>query len=508
MVLPSFCGRAPDSLPFPIHHFVRISDRWSGSWSSAHRTRPVGFDSWCFLLAPAAHLRLTLGTTITSLAIVSFLMTANPIAGAEVKTAGPGNYRRILTTLTAGDTLRLEPGLYPNGLPITNCRGREDAWITVEGPPMGVAEIRQSSVANCVELRQSSFIALKRLTIQGGGPDGIPGLFGISAQGGVKNSVHHVLIEDCSIRDWNTSQQAVGISTKTPTWGWTIRRNTIVNCGTGLYLGGSDGSAPFIQGVIENNLVQNPIGYCLEIKFQNSRPLLDEMPTQPGSTVLRHNVFIKDGRPSPDGNRPNVLVGGFPDAGPGSQDRYEIYGNVFFHNPRESLLQASGRVSIHDNLFVDCPSPGSAAITLRHHDLPLKQARIYNNTICASVCGIKMPDPPRDSQAIVGNVIFADKPMTLHRSITPGSSNITGTIADAATHLQHPGTEPGQIRLVPKPGHCQGPPLDLSDFQNDIDFHRDFDQQPKGDFRFRGAYADDSDRSRWQPSAACKELRY
>ena len=28
-------------------------------------------------------------------------------------------------------------------------------------------------------------------------------------------------------------------------------------------------------------------------------------------------------------------------------------GNVFLHNARESLLQASGRVTIHDNLFVD-----------------------------------------------------------------------------------------------------------------------------------------------------------
>jgi len=77
-------------------------------------------------------------------------------------------------------------------------------------------------------------VALKRLKIQGGGPQGIPGLFGISAKGGLKNTVHHVLIEDCIISDGNTSQGAVGISTKTPTWGWTIRRNKIINCGTGL----------------------------------------------------------------------------------------------------------------------------------------------------------------------------------------------------------------------------------------------------------------------------------
>ncbi|WP_406696461.1 hypothetical protein V5E97_36270 [Singulisphaera sp. Ch08] len=171
-------------------------------------------------------------------------VTGITAAAGAVKFANPGNYRKALQSLAAGDTLQLAAGTYTAGLPITNCHGRVNDWITIEGPASGgVAEIRQTQVANCVELRQCSYVALKRLKIQGEGASGIPGVFGISAQGGLGNPVHHILIEDCIVSDWNTSQQAVGISTKAPAWDWTIRGNKILNCGTGLYLGNSNGGS-------------------------------------------------------------------------------------------------------------------------------------------------------------------------------------------------------------------------------------------------------------------------
>ena len=84
-------------------------------------------------------------------------------------------------------------------------------------------------------------------------------------------------------------------------------------------------------------LIQDTTGYNMEIKFQLPRPSVPGMPKGPSSTIIRNNVFIKGDQPSPDGDRPNVLVGGFPDSGPGSNDLYEIYGNFFDHNPRQSL---------------------------------------------------------------------------------------------------------------------------------------------------------------------------
>lgn len=448
---------------------------------------------------------------VRALALIAFswLNAVGITADAgTIKSAHPGNYRKVLRSLAAGDTLQLDAGIYTAGLPIADCHGRANDWITIQGPATeGVAEIRQTQVANCVELRRCSYVALKRLKIQGEGASGVPGVFGISAQGGLGNPVHHILIEDCTISDWNTSQQAVGISTKSPAWAWTIRGNKILNCGTGLYLGNSNGEDPFVGGVIENNLVQNPLGYCLEIKFQKSRPDVEGMPVAPASTLVRHNVFIKSDASSPDGDRPNLLVGGFPASGPGADDLYEIYGNFFYHNPRESLLQASGRVAIHDNVFVDGVAPGHAAITLRDHDSPLKQAFIYNNTICSSARGIQISSPALEGHAVIGNLIFADTPTSFHRSITQDSANITGRRTDATASLLNPTRELGVMNLHPKPGECQGDALDLTPFAAHADYDLDFNRTSKGGRRFRGAYAGQGANPGWQLGAALKQLK-
>jgi hypothetical protein len=437
---------------------------------------------------------------LTALLSVASWASAWAAADPALKSAGPGNYRQVITTLVAGDTLVLDAGVYPRGLPLTGCNGTPEAWITIRGPEKGVAEIRQSQVANCVELRQCSYLALESLHIQGDGPSGVPGVFGISAKGGVENPVHHIRIEGCTISDWCTSQQAVGISTKSPAWDWTIRGNIIRRCGTGLYLGNSNGEAPFIRGLIEHNLVHDPIGYCMEIKYQKPRPDLPGMPVTASRTIIRHNVFLKNDRPSPDGDRPNVLVGGFPDRGPGAEDTYEIYGNYFHQNPRESLLQASGRVTIHDNVF----TAGHTAISLRDHDLPLKQAHVYHNTIVSAARGIRIASPAAEGHAVVGNVVFADQPLALHPSITRVSDNLTGPPGAAREHLMNPDPLPGPLDLHPKPGRCLGPPLDLSAFAADTDPMLDFDSVDKGERRFRGAYATAGPGRGWKPGQEVK----
>jgi hypothetical protein len=421
---------------------------------------------------------------------------------AGSKSANPGNYRAVISSLKAGDTLTLEAGIYERGLPLSDCQGAAEAWITIQGPAHGVAEIRQSASANCVELFQCQFVALKSLTIQG---QGVQGQFGISAKGGLKNSVHHILVEDCTISDFNTSQQAVGISTKTPTWDWVIRRNIIRNCGTGLYLGNSNGEDPFINGVIEYNLVHDTNGYCMQIKFQNSRPNISGLPTTPSRTLIRHNVFIKNNTPSPDGDRPNLLVGGFPNSGPGSKDVYEIYGNFFFHNSRESLLHASGRVIVHDNVFADCPDAQYAAITLSEHDLPLKLAQVYHNTIIASARGIRMTVAPSEGHAVLGNVIFADQPLVLHPGVKFVAENLTGPINTAADHLIQPMINLGEMDLHPKAGQCQGPPVELASIQKRVDFDVDFDGRDKGPRTHRGAYATSGGEPAWVLQQARKE---
>jgi hypothetical protein len=423
------------------------------------------------------------------------ISVAQPALGREVD-ADPGSYQAALATLAPGDTLRLAAGSYAGLLSVSDLNGREDAWITIAGPGSGEPAIFVADPGPCcntVEIRNSSYVALEHLTIDG---QHVDGAFGISAGGGAGNLVHHIRIEGCTLLDHDGSQQTVAISTKTPTWGWVIRSNRILSAGTGMYLGNSDGTCPFVGGIIEGNLVSDTIGYNLQIKWQLPRPAVAGMPTGPASTLVRHNVFIKADRVSPDGDRPNVLVGGFPDTGPGAEDRYEIYGNFFFHNPREALLQASGRVSIHDNVFVDV---AGAAVVLADHDLPLRQGTVYDNTIYAAGTGISVSGTADQGARVAGNLVFATLPI----SAGPAEErdNLIDTVANAASYVTSPSTALSAMDFYPLPGVCEGVAIDMTEFAADTEYDRDFNGSSRGAFTFRGAYAGSGTNPGWQLAA-------
>jgi hypothetical protein len=114
------------------------------------------------------------------------------------------------------------------------------------------------------------------------------------------------------------------------------------------------------------------------------------MPEGSQSTIIRYNLFKKSGRPSPDGNRPNSLVGGFPEKGAGSNDLYQIYGNLLVDNPREALFQGCGRISFHDNVLI---GGEPAAAVFRDHDLPLKLAEVFDNKIYSPHIGMSSAAP-------------------------------------------------------------------------------------------------------------------
>ncbi|MBV8651912.1 MAG: hypothetical protein JO255_10635 [Alphaproteobacteria bacterium] len=422
-----------------------------------------------------------------------------PAAPSASIAANPSNYRTILPTLKPGDTLTLEPGVYVR-LDLDHLNGRKGSCITIAGPASGApAVIRATPGHDTVEITQSSYLAVRNLTIDS---LGLPGSHGISAKGNVGNVTHHVLIEGNRVLGAGGSQQTDGISTKIPTWNWIIRRNTIIGAGTALYLGNSDGDDPFIAGIIEDNLVMNPIGYCMEVKYQKARPVLDGMPTDPQTTIIRNNVFIKNDRPSPDGDRPNLLVGGFPDSGPGAQDLYQIYGNLIFHNPREALFQASGRVSFHDNILVDGER---AAAVFRNHDLPLRLAHVYSNTVYSARKGIYFADKASEGDAVAGNLVFAETPIS--GAIVHQRGNTVGTLADAGRYLRAPSASLGSMDFFPLPGKARGPRLDLTPFAGDVDYDIDFNQLPKGSRALRGAYSGDGTNPGWRLQAAIKTLR-
>jgi hypothetical protein len=421
----------------------------------------------------------------------------NSSAGSVIN-ADPSNYQSLMRNLKPADTLSLVPGNYPQ-LQISGLSGTPTQCITITGPSSGPAAVIQGAVGvNTVEIFNSSYVAIKNLTIDS---LGIDGAFGISAHGDLSNLTHHILIEGNTLVGQGASQQTDSISTKTPTWGWVIRKNRIIGAGTGIYLGNSDGTDPFVAGVIEDNLIQDPVGYCMEIKYQLPRPALSGMPTSPSSTIIRNNVFLKNDQPSPDGDRPNLLVGGFPDSGPGSTDLYEIYGNFFYHNPREALFQGSGRISFHDNILVDGQY---AAAVFRSQDLVLKLAFVYNNTIYTTQSGIQFGSLASTDDAVIGNLVFAAVPIS--GSIANQEANIVDTFGNAAHYVNSPAFTLGSMNFYPLVGQAEGPALDLSKFSVNVDYNLDFNWTPKGGLTFRGAYAGAGVNPGWQLQADIKPV--
>jgi hypothetical protein len=433
--------------------------------------------------------------------VVALLSAAKPLRAAVIP-AQPSNYRVLVRSLKPGDTLALAAGAY-SALSISNLNGTESSWITITGPTSGAAAtILCGEGGNTVEIVNSSYVSLENLKIDS---RGIPGCFGISAKGHEENRIHHIRIEGNVLVGQDAGQGTVGISTKTPTWGWTIRNNQIVGAGTGMYLGESDGSQPFVAGLIENNLVKDTIGYNLQIKHQTSLPAISGMPLEPTTTIIRNNVFSKQRWLNPEFDRPNVLLGGFPLTGPGSLNMYEVYGNFFFYNHREALFQASGRVSLHDNIFVDGPYT-YPAIVLRDHDHALKVAYIYNNTVYTSGPGIYFGSSARVDDAVVGNAVFALKPIS--GSIRRQVDNILDFFEHAARYFTKPSFKLDEMDLYPLAGKCQGPAIDLSDFHTNVDYTLDFNGTPKtqakGTVTFRGAYAGEGSNPGWRVQAGIK----
>lgn len=412
--------------------------------------------------------------------------------------ATPATFDTELAKLHAGDTLEMAAGTYPH-FSLSGLNGTDQAWITITGPISGapaIVEADSGPCCNTIEISGSSYLALKHLTIDN---KGVQGAFAISATG---NSVHHIRIEDNRLVFTNADQQDVGISTKGPTWGWEIRRNVIEAAGTGMYLGNSDGTLPFVQGLIEHNVIVNTVGYNMQIKHQNAWPTGLGLPTGMTRTVIRHNVFIKDGRASPDGDRPNLLVGGWPDTGEGSQNRYEVYGNLFFENPREALFQATGNVSVHDNLFIK--STGSALVFTNHQGKTMKLAYAYHNTFVTPGTAVVFGSAASVDDLVTGNLFLAGTATS--GTIQHASDNLSAPYAQAAQYVKSPTlTLPG-LDLFPLAGKAQGTAIDLSKVMNEVAPLLDFNGQSKGARLFRGAYASEGTNPGWAPVQGIKTL--
>lgn len=419
--------------------------------------------------------------------------------------ADPSTYQGLVATLSPGDTLKLAAGDYSEGLNLFDLSGDAQNPIVISGPASGApAVFLGKSGKNTIDIRDASYLVIENLTLDG---QDIAGIDAIKAGGPASSFAHHITIQNCTITGHDgggTSQQTVGISTKIVAWDWIVRGNVIDGAGTGAYFGNSDGTRAFIGGLIEGNLFRDTLGYNMQIKHQLDRGQADvpSVPTDPRVTVIRHNVFLKSNNPSPDGARPNVLVDGPPDSGPGSQDQVEIYGNLFVHNDDDALFQGNGRLHIHDNVFVDSLNP---AVRLTNHSgKSVIDAFVYDNTIYDTATGIAFSSAPSGQSLVAGNAIFSPTPLS--GTMPNQADNVTDSVANAGNYVVMPSKLLGTMDFYPKSGSAlSGSTVDLSAVSGDQDYDRDFNGTQKT-FAYRGAYEGEGTNPGWPLSDAKKPL--
>jgi hypothetical protein len=385
--------------------------------------------------------------------------------------ADPEDYRSYLSRLGPGDRLLLRGGDYRRGLPLHGLEGRSDAPIVIEGPKTGSgARFIARPGANTVSLANVRHVTLRNLELDGANQP----VDAVKAEGHARFA-HHVTLENLYIHDFAASQQNVGISTKCPAFGWIIRGNRIERVGTGIYLGDSDGSDPFVAGLIEGNHISATLGYNLQIKHQKSRPA--DMPEADirHDTIIRRNVFTKvDGSPPGPLARPNVLLGHMPLDGPGMADRTLIHGNLFWNNPGESLFQGEGNLALYNNLFV---TTGPDAVRIQPHNGAPREVRVLFNTVVSTGNGVtvRVPENNAFEQVVAGNVIFAARPLEggIQRH------NLVGSRDAAGRYLANPHAGFGEIDLSPRSGGRLAGAIAARWRQGLPDIERDFAGNPR-----------------------------
>ncbi len=448
--------------------------------------RLLGVDTECSLMTVTRTQRVSLASSPTSLASLLIALGCATASNAYATTYNgtPANYLTLLGGLVPGDTLQLASGTYNGGLPIGNLSGTQAQPIVIAGPTDQSAVFTANNCCNTVQFSSASYVRVANLTLDGGHLDGP---FGVDSSG----TTHDITIENLKIVNYDGSQQTDGISTKAAAWNWIIRHNTIIGAGTGIYLGNSDGSDPFVAGLIEDNVILDCIGYDMEIKFQLARPTGVGLPTGDSRTIIRNNVFAKrSSTVGSDGARPNLLVGAFPPSGAGVNDLYEIYGNFFYQNPTEALFQGEGNVALYDNLFVN--SAGDA-VNFQYNDGKPRNVTVFHNTLVATGNGIRISGADTNfTQSVIGNAAFAGT------ALSGGSqqNNVTGTYASASDSLNAPFAAIGSLDLFPKTGQLSGTAVDLTAFSSFDDGLEDFNGNVRTGTH-RGAYEADGSNSGW-----------
>ncbi len=407
----------------------------------------------------------------------------------------PGNYTTFLSSLTPGDTLLLQNGSYTNFLVLNGMNGSAGNPIVIIGSSQSGVVFLGNACCNTVSITQCSYIVLQNFTIDG---QNIPGIDGVKAEGTTGNWAHHITIEGLKIIGHGGDQQTDGISTKCTVWDWVIRRNIIDAAGTGLYLGNSTGNSPFVNGIIEGNVVKNTIGYNMEIKPENNGlRTIAGMPLN-GKTIIRYNVFTKELNASTGIDaRPCVLVDPYPSTGNGSNDYYEIYNNLFYENPVEALFQGTGNIVLYNNIFVNHQSGGWGVEIRDHNAFQPRDVKAFHNTIVVNGgTGLHFYNCDTGyQQYAMANAVFASPAITTNTTLN-NIDNVTATYVAASTYLNAPFSSVPSLNCFPQSGQLTGTLSSNTLFTSYINYASDFNNT-NYNWIYRGAYSGSGANTGW-----------
>jgi len=397
----------------------------------------------------------------------------------------PDNYLSFITQLQAGDSLILATGNYLNRLNLDDLVGTENEPIVITAAEDANVILLGNACCNTVSIERCAWLTISNLTIDG---QNIPYIDAVKAEGTSGNWAHHITIENLLIINHGGAALTVGISTKCPAWNWVIKHNTIIEAGIGMYLGNSDGEKPFVNGIIEYNLIVNTQRYGLQIKHQNVGSRNIPGMVLNGKTIIRYNVISRAAGYDPNTPRPNLLVGAFPATGNGQDDYYEIYGNFLWQNPNEGLFQGTGNYAFYNNVLVNHHSTGWGIAVNNHNNFKPRNVHIFNNTILTNSSGIDFYQAdPAYQQLVINNAIFAPDPI-LDALDGVVMDNITDSYANAFNYIQNPSITIDLLDMTPKTGMLQGATLAIPQIENYEDVMLDFDGNHR-DWSFKGAYS-------------------
>ncbi len=400
--------------------------------------------------------------------------------------ANESNYTSFLSRLKPGDILILGEGAYKKNLNLNNIHGTETQPIVIQGVE-GKTVFIGSQGSNTVDITNCSYLEIKNLTVDGKSIGGIDGI-----KMGSSGVCHHIVLENNLIQNYDSSQQQNGISTKVPVWDITIRKNRIINTGTGMYLGNSDGTQAFVAGLIEKNVILNTIGYNCEIKHQKNRNGVLAKGSS-NQTIIRDNVFGKEikGRGDVSGARPNLLVGHYPSSGAGANDSYVIYNNLFYHNVMEEyLFQGEGNIYFFNNVLVN--KFGGGANFNAHNDKP-KNIRFFFNTVITTGRPVFLSgEDTRYKQTAFGNALFGD----MSPQFSGQTQNLIFRYSEAINHLVAPLEAHGKLNVYPLQGKLRISGVNVATADNVAGSNYAFNDVKRSN-NFVGAFEPSGDPLQW-----------